>query len=49
MALNFPTSSRVLPMLELGRKRARLARAMIPVALAGGIGIDYWARRSIPS
>jgi len=32
-----------------GRKRARLARAMIPLALAGGIGIGYWARRSIPS
>ena len=32
-----------------GRKRTRLARAMIPVALAGGIGIGYWARRSIPS
>ena len=28
---------------------AVLARAMIPLALAGGIGIGYWARRSIPS
>ena len=28
---------------------AVLDRAMIPVALAGGIGIGYWAHRSIPS
>ena len=28
---------------------AVLAHAMIPVALAGGIGIGYWAHRSIPS
>lgn len=26
-----------------------LAHAMIPVALAGGIGIGYWEHRSIPS
>ena len=31
------------------RKRTRMTLAMIPVALVGGIGIGYWARRSIPS
>ena len=31
------------------RKRTRMTLAMIPVALVGGIGIGYWARRSSPS
>ena len=45
----WPTLSFTRTVRIRGRKRTRLARAMIPVALAGGIGIGYWAHRSIPS
>ena len=58
ITLLFPHQAKVSTMTVLNNNTevlmpavacAVLARAMIPLALAGGIGIGYWARRSIPS